>query len=183
MHEDSSAAPAMNSRRCGLSASRARAPTSLRTAAQLERLADRSRASTAKLARIWRGSRLAPVRGRVSAGLVKAVSRSSGTALGVLGATLRCTRARRPARERSATSSPRPEAPAPPRAANRPGRRAHSQDHARRRATGVVCAPRPTRYVVALPCDRASQGRPRTPMGPIVQPAPVRRREARANVW
>ena len=54
------------------------APTSLRTAAQLERLADRSRASSAKLARIWRGSRLAPVRGRVSAGLVNAVSRSSG---------------------------------------------------------------------------------------------------------
>ena len=56
-------------------------PTSLRTAAQLERLADRSRASSAKLARIWSGSaRLAPVRGRVSAGLVNAVSRSSGTA-------------------------------------------------------------------------------------------------------
>ena len=49
-HEDSSAAPAMNSRPPRAHRLASAAPTSLRTAAQLERLADRLRASSAKLA-------------------------------------------------------------------------------------------------------------------------------------
>lgn len=62
--EDSSAAPAMKSRPSWRQRFASAGPTSLRTAAQLERMADRSRASSAKLARIWSGSaRLAPVRG------------------------------------------------------------------------------------------------------------------------
>ena len=52
-HEDSSAALAMNSRPPRAHRLASAAPTSLRTAAQLERLADRLRASSAKLARIW----------------------------------------------------------------------------------------------------------------------------------
>jgi hypothetical protein len=56
-------------------------PTNLRTAAQLDRLADRSRASRAKLARSWSGShRVGPLPDRPSAGVVIAESRSSGTA-------------------------------------------------------------------------------------------------------
>ena len=176
-HEDSSAAPAMNSGRRGLSASRARD----RPASGRRRSSSGWPTGRALAVRSWPESGAAPLgwhqcEVECPQGQSTRYPAALGRRLGALAATLRWTRARRPARERSATSSPRPEAPAPPRAANRPDRRAHSQDHARRRATGVVGAPRPTRYVVALPCHRASQGQVRTPMGPIVQPARVRRR-------
>lgn len=181
--EDSSAAPAMNSGGRGLSASRARG----RPASGRRRSSSGWPTGRALALRSWPESGAAqgwhPCEVECPQGQSTRYRAALGRHLGVLAATLRCTRARRPARERSATSSPRPEAPAPPRAANRPGRRAHSQDHARRRATGVVGAPRPTRSVVALPCHRALQGPLPSPMGPIVQSARVRRREARANVW
>ena len=56
VHEDSSAAPGDEPRPSRTQRFASAGPTSLRTVAQLERLADGSRASSAKLARIWSGS-------------------------------------------------------------------------------------------------------------------------------
>ena len=143
-------------------------PTSPRTAAQLVRVFERSRASIAKLVQISDGS-LKFVRGFgwSSTAVASAVSSSSGIASRSCCSDASMHPSEAGAPEQPAASSPLRGDPARPRAASTPGRTARSRDHGGSRA---IVAPR-------------WQSGSRSPMGSIVQ-APLRPwSEPLRNAW